>query len=174
MDRQADILKLINDNNGFEVTLGFINDVDHFAGGIKGGDNGVVNTVWYYIDKGAKTEFYLGRLLDDGSWEDTHFKKKGKEFIPSKTGSGTTINMIAERFFFGQDYIANDGRKPVQVENYGMTVDHYTYKFGELAYDISSEYGITVSHSDINDLSAGFRPRRINTGSLVIPPISNK
>lgn len=55
--REEDVLNLIEKNRGFEITLGFINDVDHFIGGTK-------DMVWYYIGKGSKAEFWLGRHRD--------------------------------------------------------------------------------------------------------------
>lgn len=159
---EENILELIKQNDGFEVTLGFCNNIDHFIGGKQ-------DTVWYFIQNGNKEEFWLGRLTD-GVWTDKHYTKKRKEFVSEDCENGTTISKLTDRLYLGQDYIVKDGRKPTSTENHGIKVDHYSFKFGELAYEISQEYGITVSYSDINDLSVGYYARRIITGEDVKAP----
>lgn len=44
MLKGQDFLKLIENNGGFEVTLGFQDDVVHFLGGTG-------NKIWYFIKK---------------------------------------------------------------------------------------------------------------------------
>lgn len=155
-------LELVQTNKGFEITLGFCDDIDHFIGGT--GD-----TIWYYIQNKSKTEFWMAKQKD-GVWSDKHYRKKGKSFVAEDAESGYTISKIVERLYFGHDFIAKDGRKPSVVEKHGLMVDHYTYRFGELAYEISRDYGVTVSHSNINDLSVGYYARTVKTGADVKAP----
>ena len=46
-------MRLVKENNGFELTIGFRNDVDHSIGGTG-------NKYWYYIDNGKSAEYYIG------------------------------------------------------------------------------------------------------------------
>lgn len=155
-------LKLISENNGFEIELGFRDDIDHYIGGT--GD-----TVWYCIQQKSKLEFWIADNKD-GIWTDKHYKKKRGVLVSEEVESGTTIAMIMEKLYLGHDYIEKDGRKPTTLESRGMMVDHYVYKFGELAYDVSCEYGVTVRYSNLQDVENGFYARKIFIGAEVKPP----
>lgn len=154
-------LELVGKNGGFEYTIGFINDEDHFIGGTG-------NKVWYCIIKGNVTECFMGELNGD-VWTDRRIlKKKGITEEPAEPGK--TMEMILSMAYSGQDYIASSGRKPVTVKIYEMECSHYVFSFGAKAWDIVNDYGITVSYSDVDDLKAGFRLRDITVGKNVKPP----
>lgn len=154
-------LELVRNNDGFEVCLGFYGDLDHYLGGT--GD-----TVWYCVQKGKNVDCFIGKL-ENGEWTDTHIVKK-RTLKTESAESGKTISMITEKLFLGQDRIAADGRRPVQTELSGHSVSHYAFDFGETAYEISDEYGVTVSYSYVNDVNAGFRMRNLYTGENVKVP----
>lgn len=155
-------LDLVEKYNGFEYILGFIENEDHFIGGTG-------NKVWYYKEKGRTEECWLGEL-DGDTWTDKHMLLKGKAFSEESAEPGTAMNMILERAYFKQKEIAADGRKPSKTTISENECSHYVFAFGERAYDISDEYGVTVSYSKIDDISVGFRLRNIFTGSSVKPP----
>lgn len=155
-------LKTVEKLDGFELTLGFREDEDHFLGGSE-------NKVWYCVQKGRRMEYRIG-TLSDGIWTDRYFIKKGKDLLVSEAESGSTMEMILNRAYFGQDFIQAEGRAPVHIVNSGLKLSHYVYRFGELAYDVSEDYGVTVSYSNLKDEKAGYRTRNIKTGKSVKPP----
>lgn len=162
MDGQEKFLKLVRDNDGFEICLGFRNDVDHFIGGTG-------NYVWYDVQKGSKSDCYIGSLNSDGSWTDRHLVKT-KVLKETSAPAGTTIKMILDRLYFKQDEIEASGRKPTEVELGGHKVFHYVYSFGARAYEILEEYGVDASYSNIDDEEAGFRMRNLYLGEDVKVP----
>lgn len=155
-------LDLIEKYNGFEFVLGFREDEDHFIGGTG-------NTVWYLVQNKKMTECWTGEKTN-GGWTDKHIvlKKKDKKEEPAE--SGKAMAMILERAYFKQAEIAASGRKPAVVPNFGYECSHYQFSFGARAYDIVNEYGITVSYSNIDDETAGYRLRDIRTGKDVSAP----
>lgn len=155
-------LKLVSENNGFQVALGFIDFEDHFIGGKD-------STVWYFVRKGSTDDYYIG-TSDGNTWSDTHYTFRNKELSSEPAPSGETIARILSELSTGQDEIEKSGRKPSQTEIYEHPCSHYSFAFGERAYKISDEYGITVSYSNIKDEAAGFRMRSILTGEDVKAP----
>lgn len=155
-------MQLVKENGGFEYVLGFINDVDHFIGGVD-------DKLWYFIDDGKKQECWMASYAGD-SWKDYHYVVKGEKVTKEEIEPGTTMGMILERAYFYQKEIEESGRKPAMTEVRSYPVRHYTYAFGERAYDISDEYGVTVCYSYINDESVGFRVRDIKVGESVTAP----
>lgn len=162
MDDREKFLKLVSENAGFEICLGFRSDFDHFIGGTG-------NYVWYDVQKGSRSDCYIGSLNKDGSWTDRHLvKTKVLKEEPAK--AGTTIKMITDRLYFKQAEIEASGRKPVTVELGGHKCLHYVFSFGARAYEILEEYGVNASYSNIDDEEAGYRMRSLHTGKDVKVP----
>ena len=161
MINEEGFLQLINDNNGFEYTLGFRGDEDHIIGGTG-------NAVWYVVMKGRKTVCRLAEKKD-GAWSDvcvTKAKTVKRESAPA----GKTIAMILDRVNRGQQEILSSGRggTPAQVGGYSVT--HYSFAFGERAYDILDGFGVTAALSDLAHEEEGFRVRYVSTGEAVTLP----
>lgn len=154
-------LELVEANKGFEYTIGFRENEDHFIGGTG-------NTVWYCIIKGRRTECWIGEYKGD-VWTDKHILKQ-KELREEPAAPGTAMAMILERAYFRQSEIAAANRKPVPVTLYDLKCSHYVFSFGARAYDISDDYGITFCYSNIGDEKAGWRLRDAGTGKKVRPP----
>lgn len=162
MLNEEKFLKIISDNIGFQVTLGFRDDVDHFLGG-RG------SKVWYYIQKKKTADYYVGTLTG-GVWEDVHYVLKKKILTSEPAPSGTAIGLILSELSIGQEEIEKDGRKPIAVKVYELPCSHYSFAFGERAYQISDDYGITVSYSNLKDEEAGFRLRTLIVGEDIKIP----
>lgn len=154
-----DFLRLIDENVGFEFVLGFIDYEDHYIGGNS-------KRIWYYTKKGRKQELWMA--YRDGS-SDSHYKISGKNVTETILPPGTTLQKIIERAYWGQDVIESSSRKPEMREECGFAVHHYSFSFGETAYQISDDYNITVGYSDINDITVGYRLRDIFTSKDVEP-----
>lgn len=154
-------LELVKKYSGFEYTIGFRDNEDHFIGGCG-------NKVWYCVIKGRTTECWMGELEGE-TWTDRHIVKK-KELVEEEAEPGTAMAMILDRAYFKQAEIEAAGRKPVTVKIYDNECNHYAFSFGARAYDIANGYGITVSYSNIDDEKAGWRLRDITTGKTVKPP----
>ncbi|MBO2516629.1 MAG: hypothetical protein CW338_05020, partial [Clostridiales bacterium] len=105
----------------------------------------------------------------DGAWTDRHILKK-KTLKEESAAPGKTIGMILSRAYFGQEEITSSGRRPAAVRLCDRPCSHYAFSFGARAYDISDEFGVTFSYSDIDDERAGWRLRNVFTGSQVEPP----
>ena len=151
-------LKLVEDQDGFEFVQAYQKDVDHFLGG-KG------DTIWYFVLKRGKvSETYIGHL-QDGVWEDTYTKGKRIKTLPA----GTTIGKIVEKAYLCQEETWVKDRKGKLIED-AHPHYHYTYGFGEKGLDVSAEYGVTISFSDIHDVPAGFHLRDLSTGDAVELP----
>ena len=163
MDSKA-FMDLVKENDGFELVIGYRDDVDHYIGGTG-------NKYWYEVIKGKKAEYYVG-TYNDGVWTDKFYKAKGKTIESSKTvEEGTTINKIVERAFFYQDKIGN--KKPIRVEKEEDTYLHYVYGFGDKAWEVSEKYGVTTFFSDINKEEESYHLRDILIGSEVDKPSEN-
>ena len=160
--KETDFLKLIEENHGIQVTLGFRDDVDHFIGGIAG-------KFWYFVKKKSAEDYYVC-TRSGGSTTDVHFTRKKKVLTSEPAPSGKTMELILSELSVGQEEIERSGRKPTAVKVYEHPCSHYSFAFGERAYKISDEFGITVEYSNLKDESAGFRLRNISTGDEVIPP----
>lgn len=158
-------LDLVRDNGGIEITLGFRGNEDHFIGGT--GDR-----YWYFVKKGAKEDYYVCCAADSGAAE-THYTRKRKVLRSEPAPAGKTMELILSELAAGQKEIEEDGRAPVNVEAFGRPCSHYSFAFGERAYKISDEYGVTVERSELDDESAGFRLRNIVTGEDVAAPAEN-
>lgn len=154
--------KLINENEGFEVTLGFRNDVDHFIGGIG-------NKYWYFVKKGQSEDYYVCTVTD-GKSEDVHYMRKKKVLDCEAATSGKTMELILSELAVGQKEITESSRKPLPVEVSGHPCSHYSFAFGERAYKISDEFGVTIEYSNLKDEESGFRLRTIYTGADIIVP----
>lgn len=152
-------LELVEENKGFSYVLGFINDEDHFIGGTG-------NQVWYCTVKKGQTDCWIGDLKGD-AWSDRHVIIKKKKKAEEPAAPGTAMDMILARAYFGQDRIKADGRKPVATKIYEHECSHYAFSFGAIAYDISDEFGITVSFSNVDDITVGFKIRDISAGEEV-------
>lgn len=162
---EKSFLELIREKHGFEVTLGFRDDVDHFIGGTG-------NKVWYFVKKGPKEDYYVC-TAGDGGQEDIHYTRKKKILTSEPAPEGKTMELILSELAKGQKEIEESGRKPVKVTVYEHPCSHYSFSFGERAYKISDEFGITVEYSNISDEPAGFRLRNIETGKAVEAPSEN-
>lgn len=159
---ETDFLKLIEENHGFQVTLGFRDDVDHFIGGIAG-------KLWYFVKKKSIEDYYVCTQNGDGM-TDVHFMRKKKVLSSEPAPSGKTMELILSELSVGQEEIERSGRKPMATKVYEHPCSHYSFAFGERAYKISDEYGITVEYSNLKDEPAGFRLRDISIGDEVVPP----
>ena len=162
MMKETDFLTLIEENHGIQVTLGFRDDVDHFIGGTGG-------KFWYFVKKKSTEDYYVC-TRDGDSTTDVHFTRKKKVLSSEPAPSGKTMELILSELSAGQEEIESSGRKPMAVKLYEHPCSHYSFAFGERAYKISDEYGITVEYSNLKDEAAGFRLRNIATGDEVIPP----
>lgn len=154
-------LDLIKKTNGFDIVLSFIDFEDHRIGGIG-------NKVWYYVIKKQSKELWIGEL-NDNKWSDKHFVKK-EDLVEESVESGTTISKVVQRLYFKQDEIEATGRKPASIEKHGQKCNHYVFSFGERAYDILDEYGVTCSYSNVNDISVGHDFRDVFIGEEVELP----
>ena len=154
-------LDLITKTNGFDIVLSFIDFEDHRIGGIG-------NKVWYYVIKKQSKELWIGEL-NDNKWSDKHFVKK-EDLVEESAESGTTISKVVQRLYFKQDEIEATGRKPASIEKHGQKCNHYVFSFGERAYDILDEYGVTCSYSNVNDISVGHDFRDVFIGKEVELP----
>ena len=154
-------MKLVQENDGFELVIGFRDDVDYYIGG-KG------DKVWYLIAKGNKADYYVG-TYDDGKWTDKHYKAKSHKVESSETvESGTTIRKVVEQAYYYQDKVKD--KKPKEVEQAGEIYLHYTVGFGDKACQVSKKYGVTTFFSDISDEALGYHLRDITIGSEVEAP----
>ena len=57
-----------------------------------------------------------------------------------------------------------------RIEKHGQKCNHYVFSFGERAYDILDEYGVTCSYSNVNDISVGHDFRDVFIGKEVELP----
>ena len=153
---------LVRENGGFEVTLGYRGDVDCIIGGTG-------NKIWYCIKKGSSLDWYLGTRTGDER-TDTRFTLKRKVLSSVPAPAGKTEALILGVLSTGQKEIEESGHKPVKTALYDHPCSHYSFRWGERAYKVSDEYGITVEYSDIKNEAAGFRLRNIETGAKVRPP----
>lgn len=156
------LLELVREKRGFEVTLGFRGDVDHFIGGTD-------RKLWYFVKAGAKEDYYVC-TLGGAEPTDVHFTRKKKSLTAEPAPQGKTVELILSELAVGQKEIGESGRKPVAVEVCGQPCSHYAFAFGERAYKIADDFGITVEYSNLKDEQAGFRLRRIVTGESVRAP----
>lgn len=163
MLNEKDFLKLVADNNGFEVTLGFRDDIDHFLGGTG-------NKLWYFVKNKSAEDYYVCTLQEDGSRVDVHYKCKKEILSAEPATSGITLELIVAELSVEQDEVDSSKRKPTKVSLYEHPCSHYSFAFGERACKISDEYGVTVEYSNLNDEAAGFRLRDLRIGPDVIPP----
>ena len=155
-------MKLVEENNGFEMVIGFRDDIDHLIGGTG-------NKYWYYIDNDGKSSSYYIGTYEDGKWSDKFYKTKHDKIQSSESvESGTTINKIIERAYYYQDKIGN--KKPQRVEKEEDTYLHYVYGFGDKAWEVSEKYGVTTFFSNINNEEEGYHLRDILTGKDVEKP----
>ena len=160
MDNKT-FIDLVNEYDGFELVIGFRDDVDHYIGGKD-------NKVWYQVTKGSNSEYYVG-TLENGVWTDKFYKAKKHKVVSSETvESGTTISKVEERAFFYRDKIGT--KKPQRVEKEEDTYLHYVFGFGERAWEVSEKYGVTTFFSDINKEDEGYHLRDIVIGSDVEKP----
>ena len=164
MDKES-FMKLVKDNNGFELRIGFRDFIDHSIGGIN-------NKYWYYIDNNGKSsEYYIG-TYEDGKWSDKYYKAKKNKIISSESiEPETTINKIVDRVYYYQDKIGN--KKPQIVEKEEDKYLHYVYGFGDKAWEVSEKYGVTTFFSNINNEEEGYHLRDILIGSEVEKPNEN-
>ena len=162
MFNEKALFKVMEATGGFEVTLGFRDDVDHFIGG-RG------SQVWYLVRKGSKDDCFMGTWTGSG-WQDVHLIRKRGGLTSEDAPSGKTLDLILRELAAGQKEVEESGRSPSKTELYGHPCSHYSFSWGERACKISDEYGITVEYSNINDESAGFRLRGIETGETVKVP----
>ena len=155
-------LKLIDEYKGFEVTLGFRGDVDHFLGGSG-------NKIWYLVHKGSDEDYCLC-TLDGDEKKDVHYTNNKQGLSGKAAPSGKTMELILSEIAIGQKEIEESGRKPTCAEVRGHACSHYSFAFGERAYKIADEFGVTVEYSNLADEEAGFRLRDIRTGAEVTAP----
>ena len=157
-------MNLVKENDGFEFVIGFKGNVDHSIGG-QG------NKYWYYVDhNGKKAEYYVG-TYENGSWTDKFYTAKGSKLTEKTVESGTAIKKIVERAYFYQEKIGQ--RKGKELEKYGYPCLHYVFGFGERAWAVSKDYGITVDFNDINDNDSAYRLMDLSVGSDVEKPREN-
>ena len=154
--------ELVEKEKGFEFYQAFRDEVDWIIGGKDG-------TYWFTVlkDQSVK-ETYIG-TLKNGVWEDRKVKGKGKKRTVTEMPPGSTIKRIEERAFFMQDAEWVKGRKPRLVQD-AHPHYHYVYGIGDKALDVSDAYGVSITYSDLKDLSAGFRLRYLYTGEEVDIP----
>jgi hypothetical protein len=151
-------MEMVDKYHGFEFVQAYRDDKDHYLGG-KG------NTYWYVItQKGRRKEAYIA-TLENGGWKDVYVKGEGEKKKVKDMEPGTTIRLIARMAYYLQDESWVQ-RKPSMV-NDNHPHKHYVYRFGEKGLDISEEFGVTITFSDINDVSKGFHLRDVSTGDDV-------
>lgn len=80
------------------------------------------------------------------------------------------MELILSEIAIGQKEIEESGRKPTCAEVRGHACSHYSFAFGERAYKISDEFGVTIEYSNLKDEESGFRLRTIYTGADIIVP----
>ena len=155
-------MQLVKENGGFEFYQAYRSDEDHIIGG-KG------DTFWYVVTKkGKTTESYVAKY-QNGTWEDTYTKGSGASAKTKAMPAGSTISLIAEKAYLCQSESWVAGRKPKLIEDSHPHL-HYVYGFGDKGLDVSEKYGVTISYSDIKDVSAGFHLRYLYTGDDVDTP----
>lgn len=163
-DIQKAFLKLVEDNGGFQLALSF-RETTVYAGG-KGG------TVWF-VEQGKKRIFWRIGHLVDGVWSDeTWERKKGRcegEAVRGGAEPGSALAHAAELAFRHQEKI-DGGRKPMKVLDARVPTVRYNYSFGALAYDIATDFGVTVRFSDVDHEETGYRLESIAVGAEVVPP----
>ena len=162
-DGEGAFLQLVEENGGFEFCIGLRDWEDHLIGG-KGGK------VWYLVAKDQKPQRYWLGVLENGEWSDEVYEKKGGKFVGRRVDPGTTISKVVECAYLGKDRIDSRKSKPREIEKDGHPCYHYDFGFGEVAYDVSTQFGITTAYSNINDVDAGYHLRDILTGNDVEPP----
>ena len=154
-------IDLVEKNNGFELVIGYRNDIDHYIGGLK-------NKYWYQIKKGNKNKYYIG-TYNNGTWEDKYYEAKGNNIESVQNiEPRTTINKIEERAFYYQDKINN--KKPIEIAKEEDTYLHYVYGLGDKAWEVSKKYGVTTFYSNINNEEENYHLRNIFIGSDVEKP----
>lgn len=153
-------ISLVEKYDGFEIAYSRTWDREVYAGGKDGA-------------------YWLMEKMEDGSIYTHYAEGSGTDFAEYLyyTGDGVTnqiaydintLTAITENFvYYGQDVITDNPRVPMDVENEGISCSRYEYNFGEYAYDIAKEYGVTVRYSNINDEDGGFTLEYIHTGSDV-------
>lgn len=155
-------MKLVEENQGFELVLGYRDWEDRCMGG-KG------DTYWYIVKKDDKPKEFYCATFKDGEWQDQKIKGKGKKRTAVSVKAGSTIKRITENAFVAQEEAWVKGKKARLIED-GHPHWHYTKGFGEKGLDVSAAYGVTIAYSDINDVPAGFHLRDVMTGEDVEKP----
>ena len=155
-------IELVGKFDGFEAVHGYRDEMDHCIGG-RG------NTYWIVIMKDGKTKESFVGILEDGGWKDVYIKGSGEKKKTKAMPEGSTIKRITKEAYLAQDENWVTRKQTALIEDV-IPRRHYVYGFGEKGLDISEEYGITISWSDINDVPAGFHLRDIRTGDDVELP----
>lgn len=155
-------MELVEENDGFELVLGYRDWEDRYMGG-KG------DIYWYIVRKDEKLKEFYSATYKDGKWQDVRITGKGSKRKEVSVTSGATIRRIAENAFYGQNEAWVKGKKAKVIDT-GHPHKHFSKGFGEKGLDVSEAYGVTITYSDINNLSVGFHMRNVFTGSGVEIP----
>ena len=152
-------IKLVQDNQGFEVVHAYRDDVDHFIGGKK-------DHYWYLISKNGKTKEAYVAIYKDGKWKDQYVKGDKDKRKVKDIKEGTTISKITEKVYQCQDENWVKDRKGSLMETDHPYL-HYVKGFGEKALDVSQEYGVNIGYNDLEDVALSYHLRDLSTGEKV-------
>ncbi len=155
-------IELVEENQGFELVLGYRDWEDRYMGG-KG------NIYWYIVRKDDKLKDFYNATYENGKWTDVHITGTGNRKRISEVPAGSTIRKIAENAFAGQEEPWVKGRKARVIAD-GHPHRHYTKGFGDKGLDVSEKYGVTIAYSDVANSAAGFHLRSVYTGKKVEIP----
>jgi len=155
-------MELADKYQGFEFVQAFRDFEDHHMGA-KG------NVCWYtIICDGKVKKTYVGKCTD-GEWTDVCITGSGKRKKSKEMRSGSTIKRIEKEAYLGQkeDWVTRRQPSVIEAEH---PFRHYVKGFGDKALDISEQYGVTITYSDLSDVPAGFHLRYLWTGKDVELP----
>ena len=157
-------VRLVNENQGFELVQAYKDDVDLFLGGKDG-------TFWYVVTKKGKTKESYIAAYAGGAWKDQMIKGNGPAKSVKDIAGGTTIRKIAEKAYLAQDeeWVQRRLGKARVIEEHHPHY-HYVYGFGDKAVDVSAQYGVTIGYSDLKDEAAGLHLRSLAVGEDVEMP----
>ncbi len=156
-----DVLKLVADNNGFELVVTFDNREVHRYGG-KG------NMFWYEISNGIKSEAHIAEYVN-GAWTAKLGKRIEDNVTFGQSDAGTVLEMIAQRLYFGKN-VNLEGATVEDAGEMGYNITKYQFGYGGTLYKFSNEFGVTVAFGDGDKPNECFRFRYFSLGDEIELP----
>lgn len=150
-----EVLKLVAENNGFELVVNFDNLELHRYGG-KG------NAFWYEITNGVKSEAHIAEYVN-GAWTAKLGKKIDDNVTLGQSDAGTVLEMIAQRLFFGKN-VNLEGASAEDASEQGYGITKYQFDYSGTFYKFSNEFGVTVAFDDTDKPNDCFRFRYFSIG----------